>query len=95
MIRVSEARPPGIASREKDARQVSDLPAANPFFLVSATRVGISSFPGHRPPDLERASRQVKDLPRIRVAQPKRNAFHSATVKRTRVYPGRFCECCK
>ena len=47
-----------------DARQVSDLPKDASYFLwVSDPLVC-----GHRPPDLRRRFRQVRDLPRIGVA---------------------------
>jgi hypothetical protein len=51
-----------------DARQVSDLPAMN----VSSSQGSSTRLSGHRPLDSEGSFRQVKDLPRIGVAEPLR-----------------------
>jgi len=49
--------------RHSDARQVFDLPA--PALLHPG-----SPTPGHRPVEIKRTHRQVRDLPRIGVAKP-------------------------
>lgn len=45
-------------------------PSASPSFYWVSDPVSITSFPVIRPSESKVAPRQVKDLPRIRVAEP-------------------------